>query len=211
VATLDSSKKENVMRRIKDMSRGGWIVIGIVVALLIVPSGVAAAKALGFTGIEGTSGNKVDVTAAAQLQVADAAPSNLYSSPLAAVSGAAGTPPEVVVAGPLSNGLIINEITLSVIADPNPGMNDYVQVYTATASPTCLPDFRYDNLVTPATLGLTSISIPSGLAIPAGDELCAAGGGSVEAWVEATGYEVPATAIPAMDARRHSSTALPRQ
>jgi hypothetical protein len=197
------------MHRVKNMSRGGWIVIGIVVALLLVPSGVAAAKALAFTGVEGTSGNKADVTGAAQLQVADAAPGNLFESPLAAVSAAPSAPPEVVVAGNLSNGLIVNEITLSVIADPNPGINDFIQVYTAT--PTCVPDLGYDNLVTPTTPGLSSIAIPSGLAIPAGDELCAAAGGSVEAYVEATGYEVPAAAVPAIAGSRHALAAPPRQ
>jgi hypothetical protein len=195
------------MHRIKDMSRGGWIVIGIVVALLLVPSGVAAAKALGFTGLEGTSGNKADVTAAAQLQVADAGPSNLFESSLTGVSGAPSGPAAVEVAGGLNNGLIVNEITLSVTSDPNPGTNDYVQVYTAT--PTCVPDLGYDNIVTPATAGMTSISIPSGLAIPAGDELCAIAGGSILAYVEATGYEVPSAAVPVIAGGRHT-LAVPR-
>jgi hypothetical protein len=69
------------MSRIKNMSRGGWIVIGIVVGLLIVPSGVAVAKALAYTGIEGTNGatatlNKVDVTSGGQLLTTEASPSN---------------------------------------------------------------------------------------------------------------------------------------
>jgi hypothetical protein len=32
------------MSRIKNMSRGGWIVIGIMVAILLVPSGVAVGQ-----------------------------------------------------------------------------------------------------------------------------------------------------------------------
>jgi hypothetical protein len=186
------------MHRPKNMSRGGWIVIGIVVGLLIVPSGVVAAKAaLKFTGIEGTSGNKADVTSAAQVETADADPSNLYiSNPALVQATAAGGPAaSVVVAFASGHGIILNEITIDVSSDPSPGPNDYVQVYSAD-SDSCTPTDIYDNIVNPATIGLTSIPIPSGVAIHAGSALCALQSGSVVAEVEATGYQVPSASVP---------------
>jgi hypothetical protein len=68
------------MHRIKDMSRGGWIVIGVVIALLLVPSGFAAAAALKYAGIEGTSGNKADVVPGGQLLTAGNLPSDSFTS-----------------------------------------------------------------------------------------------------------------------------------
>jgi hypothetical protein len=36
------------MTRVKHMSRGGWIVVGILIAMMLVPSGIAAVRALGW-------------------------------------------------------------------------------------------------------------------------------------------------------------------
>ena len=64
------------------MSRGGWIEVGILIAMMLMPSGVAVAKALKFTGIEGANGittteNKAGVITAGQLQVAETDPNAL--------------------------------------------------------------------------------------------------------------------------------------
>jgi hypothetical protein len=195
------------MHQIKGMPRAGWLIIGVVVGLLLVPSGVALAKAtLKFTGIEGTSGHKADVTSAQQVQVADADPSNLYTPNPTLVTGAAGGSSSVVVATSASHALIINEITFDVTTDPSPGATSFVQVFTGSAS--CTFDGRYDNIINPTFLGLTSLSIPSGLAIPAGGALCALENGSVQAYVDATGYQVPPTSVPA--ATVHGTPDLPR-
>jgi hypothetical protein len=54
--------------------RGGWaFVAGLLVAMLLVPS-VAVAAGLTFTGIEGVSKNKADVTPAGQLLTTQATP-----------------------------------------------------------------------------------------------------------------------------------------
>ncbi len=65
------------MSRLRNMSRVGWIVTGVVVALVLVPSAAfATARALKFTGIEGTSTHKADVTAAQQLLTTEASPAS---------------------------------------------------------------------------------------------------------------------------------------
>lgn len=53
-----------------------WLAIGVLATLLVIPS-TAYAAALKFTGIEGTSTNRADVTPAGQLLTTEAQPSNL--------------------------------------------------------------------------------------------------------------------------------------
>lgn len=54
------------MSRIKNMSRGGWMVMGVVVALLLGPTAAGAATL--YNGIIGTSGHRADVTATGQFE-----------------------------------------------------------------------------------------------------------------------------------------------
>ena len=52
------------MSRLKSMPRFAWLVIGVCVTALVLPSAAYASGALTFVGIKGTSTNKADVTAA---------------------------------------------------------------------------------------------------------------------------------------------------
>lgn len=66
------------MSRFKNWSRGGYIVVGIIATLILVPTGIAAAS-VAYNGIEGTNGttatvNDAHVTSAGQLTVTEAAP-----------------------------------------------------------------------------------------------------------------------------------------
>jgi hypothetical protein len=65
------------MSRIKNLSRGGWIVVGMVVTLILVPT---AAYAFTYTGIIGSSGNKADVVPGGQLLTAGNLPSDSFTS-----------------------------------------------------------------------------------------------------------------------------------
>jgi hypothetical protein len=51
------------MSKLKNMSRAGWIIIGLVAALVLVPTAAVAATAT-LGKIDATSGNKADVTEA---------------------------------------------------------------------------------------------------------------------------------------------------
>jgi hypothetical protein len=62
------------MSRIKNMPRMGWFIVGVAITVLLMPS-VAVAAGLKFTGIEGTSDNKADVSPAGQLLTTAASPS----------------------------------------------------------------------------------------------------------------------------------------
>ncbi len=72
------------MSGLKNMSRGGYIVVGIVMALILVPSGVAAA--LAYTGIEGSSGHVANVSDAGQLLTTEANPSSFFQNSDAVLS-----------------------------------------------------------------------------------------------------------------------------
>jgi hypothetical protein len=69
------------MSKLKNMSRAGWIVVGLVAALVLVPTAAVAATAT-LVKIQGTSGNKADVTGAGQLLTTTAQPQNLFSGTL---------------------------------------------------------------------------------------------------------------------------------
>jgi len=71
-------------REVKSTSRGGYIVVGIVATLMLIPTGIAAA-AVAYTGIEGTNGatttvNPAEVTVASQQLTTEANPSTFYQS-----------------------------------------------------------------------------------------------------------------------------------
>lgn len=52
------------MSRLRNSPRAAWFVAGVCVAALLVPTTVGAVVALKYTGIEGSSTNKADVTGA---------------------------------------------------------------------------------------------------------------------------------------------------
>ena len=188
------------MSRIKNMSRGGYIVVGFLVALLLVPSGVAVAKALKYTGIEGSNGttttqNKADVTSAGQLRVAEADPNALFQSgeafPNTGGFGAVATPPS-------SSALIITGLHIDTYTDPTPGSGNLVEFVVETGT-SCSGSFvgTFRQIVNPGTDGEIDIPLAPGLAVPSGDALCTVSGGSVAAEVTASGYTIPATAVTA--------------
>jgi hypothetical protein len=183
--------------RIRNMPRLGWFVAGVAVAILLVPSGVAAAKAvLKFTGIEGANGNKADVTSAGQLQVAQADPSQFVQTALALPDT---TDDLVPVAVPTTaNALVISVIHVDTWINPSPGPAGFVVVEIHAGS-SCAGDpiGSWTQTVHPLALGEQDISLSPGLGIPAGDALCARAN-TLTAYVSASGYTVPSAAVPAL-------------
>jgi hypothetical protein len=64
--------------KMKNLSRAGWVTVGLVAAMLLVPT-MAVAATVAYNGIEGTNGttttlNKADVTSAGQLLTTEASP-----------------------------------------------------------------------------------------------------------------------------------------
>lgn len=67
------------MVRIEYIKRLGWPAAGAALAAIALPT-AATAAGLTFTGIEGTSGHKANVTTAGQLLTTQATPSRFVSS-----------------------------------------------------------------------------------------------------------------------------------
>lgn len=67
------------MVRIEYIKRLGWPAAGAALAAIALPT-AATAAGLTFTGIEGTSGHKANVTTAGQLLTTQATPSSFVSS-----------------------------------------------------------------------------------------------------------------------------------
>jgi hypothetical protein len=174
------------------MSRGGWIVVGVLVALLLVPSGMAVAKALQYTGIEGTSLNRADVTPAGQLKVAPAAPDAFFQSAEASLS----LDDVLVAAPPASSALIVTTIHIDTFADPSPGGTNEVKFEIFSTS-TCTGSVvgTYGQTVNPDGVGEIDIPLGPGLAVASGQSLCGAERGSEQANASASGYTVPASAV----------------
>ena len=168
--------------KVQDMSRGGWVIIGFVFALLLVPTGMAAAAALKYVGIEGTSTNKVDVSAAGQLLTAPAGPSSSYNNWTEEFSTytAIATPPA-------GKALIVT----SIHVDTRNGGSGEVAVGVSING--CTSGAVFDQ-VDPSSNGVTVLPYEPGVVVPSGDTLCAFPSDWTLGNVTVSGYTVPAAA-----------------
>ena len=126
------------MSRIKNMSRGGWIVIGILIAMMLVPSGVAVAKALKYTGIEGSDTynstiNKAAVLSSGQLLTTESNPFDSFAGwnsggttlPSTNVTSSTCTPFGDMPLPQLQSALI-TQVNISVYSPPSSSAVIYV-------------------------------------------------------------------------------------
>jgi len=175
------------LSRLKNMSGAGWVVTGIAVTLLLVPTGVAA-KGLKVTGIIGTSGNKADVTTTGQLQVGETSPTNFYTHFTPNLPSSYG----VVAAPPSGDSLIIKSAHPTWGGAPSLPAEVDLAVFTGA----CTSQVAVVDIVAVGTTpGVVSLSYEPGFVVPGGDTLCArvTGGGAA---VSVNGYVVPSADAP---------------
>jgi hypothetical protein len=176
------------MSRIGNLSRPGWLVIGAVGALILAPS-AAVATATGLSELTGPGGQRAAVTDAGQLATAEAAPSSFElefydttsSSPCASMAAISKT-----------QGFIVTEITVDTYALPAPGGDNTIDAYT---HPGCSGKNGILQ-INPATLGITTMPLTPGYAIPKGGSLSFLGTNGTEANIDVFGYKVPAKDVP---------------
>ncbi len=114
-AGLHTKGRHHVQNHRKNMSPGGWIVVGILIAMMLVPSGVAVAKALRYTGIEGTSLNKADVTPAGQLLTTEASPKKYEDYEGVVASALGGTDCETVGSAiPAGESFVAQQVEMDI-------------------------------------------------------------------------------------------------
>jgi hypothetical protein len=190
------------MSRIKNMSRGGWIVAGILVATLLVPSGVAVAVVLKYTGIKGANPTTATltpagVTGAGQLLTTNADPAYSYvnGTPAAQNKGVFQGAGLTEVAAPLPTmALIITSIHISafnVTATGDPFVQFNIQSGPCTEATQPGP---FDELDT-NTSGETVLPYEPGVVVPAGDVVCGESYNGLSAAVTVVGYSVPGNSV----------------
>jgi len=197
------------MSRIKNLSRGNWMVVGIVTALILVPSGMAVAG--GFSGIKGTSGNKADVSAAGQLLTTEALPTTYkdYEAPIASADLVhSGLDCETAATIPVGQAFVVQQVEVDVFGANSPGTsnsgpagnfsNAGFRLYADGPSDACGGS---SNIITTgeapgANVGNVAIPLIPGYVIPSGYKVDADGNG-IDAYVYFIGYLVPSSDAPA--------------
>src|ERR1700691_1385036 len=66
------------MRRLMQFNRSGWVLAGVLVALVVVPASATAAT-IGVTELAGSDGQRADVTRAGQLNTTEASPGSFVT------------------------------------------------------------------------------------------------------------------------------------
>jgi hypothetical protein len=177
-----------MFKRIRNISRPGWFIVGVVVAVLLIPTAAfAGGKALKFTGIEGSpSGNKAEVTAANQLMTTQAGETNTFN--IFELSNATET-----VVGPTAQPAVVTNIHADVYdLQPSGGLPDLLfDLYNGTCTRGVLIS-NVDSII-PSAAGMNVLPFTPGLDIPTGDSLCMFAS-SLSGAVSADGYNIPAGA-----------------
>ena len=180
------------------------MLIGVVTALLLVPTAVAGAATL-YNGIVGTSGHKADVSPTSQLLTAEAAPSSFFHR-----VANARTSPTVIATPPAGRGLIVSGLSVDVLAN---GSVETDELYVGP--PSCSTALLVIAFVSSPVVwngtslesggGLQSVPVSPGIAIPAADRLCGlSSSGSNQ--VSVAGYSVASSTV----TTPHTSQAKPK-
>ena len=210
------------MSRLKNMSRGGYIVVGIVMALILVPSGVAAA--LAYNGIEGSSGHEANVSDYGQLLTTPALPSayrDYHAFQVDSAGGASGEYLECVTAAtiPTGDAFVAQQVEVDVSAVDSPSSysgppagnasNSDFAVLADSPSDGCGFGSYITSGEAPNTTGNAPIPLVPGYVIPSGYHLDVTTFG-MNAAVYVTGYLVPSADAPSSpEVASHGTPQLP--
>jgi hypothetical protein len=223
-------RQEASVSKIKNISRTGWLVAGIIAALLLMPTAAVAVTTATITiikggtaageasvtathqlqtnaEIQGTSGNHADVTPDGQVLSTTAEPSAYVNTNEVNLTPGVGFVP--VASPPSGDALIVTTIHIDTTSDPTPGPGQDVALNIQTGACSGSQVGSYGQAVNPGSPGETDVPFTPGLAIPAGDALCGAANGSVLPEASVSGYTVPSSEVPA--GPFHRVRALPRQ
>jgi hypothetical protein len=159
--------------------------------------------------IKGFSGNNfTDVTADGQLLTTTTNPSTFVNSSDVALSGGVSQP---IVSPPTGNAMVVTTIHLATVSVSTPGAGEdiFLLIQSGTTCQSSVKVGSYAELVFPGSVGETDLPFNPGLAIPAGDALCAIVSGDVQAVATVTGYLVSSSEVP--QGPLHRAPTPPRQ
>jgi hypothetical protein len=185
------------MSKLKNMPGLAWLVIGVLATLLLIPTTAYAAGALKFTGIEGPSTNKADVTPAGQLLTTEDQPSNLvgYQGFISASSSAgyAG-----IFAAPSTEAVLLDTVSLDVRSFSGSASGTTAYSLFVGASNCNDQVGTWYQEISPTGIGMTEIPLTPGVTVPPGDSLCSyylTGSATYLVSVTGTGALIPSTDI----------------
>jgi hypothetical protein len=172
----------------KKISRPVWIVLGVIVGLLLVPT---VAIASSFVVIAGANHQNVNATADSQLLTTQAAPSSYEVAAIgkADTDGCFRVPSSLTK----SNAFILTNAAVDVWSLTGSGPYINASIYNG---PAC----GVKNLIgddNPSTVGVTSLSFGPGFAVAKGKQLSVDFAGTISAEIYLYGYKVPAADVPA--------------
>ena len=207
------------MTKLKNMPGVAWLVIGVCVTALLMPTAAFAAGALKFTGVQGTSGNRADVTPSGQLQTnsqlqgttgshadvsasgqlltASADASNFFHGQASLPNATSGGTTLAPMYTPPTGDAAIVTSAQSAYWNVGSLINDPFTLFLVSSNPSCaVNQVSSFGEADPSTDGESTFSLDPGIVIPAGDTLCLQAialdaDGAVE------GYTVPASDVPA--------------
>ena len=211
------------MSRLKNMSRAGYIIMGFIVALIVVPTGIAAA-AVAYNGIEGTNGttttvNDAHVTSAGQLLTTEAAPSSFreYSAYVAPMAPTMLPICETVATVPTGDAFVVQEVITDFYAASGTTSSDGFTIsdsgfglFADNPAHTCTGGSEFiSGELADGNVGSQSYPITPGYVVPSHDTIFSSApglGGNI--WVY--GYLVPSADAPTNpEARSHGTAQLP--
>jgi hypothetical protein len=175
------------MSRLRSLSAGAWIAIGLVAAAILVPASAVATTSL--VGLVGANGIRAGVTNASQLKTTEASPGAfMVFRRNGLVPGPGNCLPLTANVG--TRGYVIKQVVFNVFVDPNAGQGEFIALFT---------DDNCENLIaidTPPTVGTFVYPIEPGFGVQAGGGLWAQAFGHVQGGVTTYGYSVPASDVP---------------
>jgi hypothetical protein len=166
----------------------GWVLAGVLAALVLVPASAAAAT-IGVTELAGSNGQRADVTRAGQLNTAEAAPGSFVTR-LGGADLTSGTQSKCVTFPIISTtkAVVIRQFTVTTYSVP--GSLGSVLLYEG---PNCQPSQVIDQL-SYAAPDITNLPVDPGIALPKAGTISVNIAG-LGALVALFGYTVPASDV----------------
>ena len=171
-----------------------WLVIGVCITALVMPTAAFASGALTWTGIEGQNKLKADVTASGQLMTSPADVTSAFNSPLFGFNSGVGL--IGIYAPPSGEAAVITSIHVDMANVSGSDADVILDTGAGSGSESSCSFTGNVDEVDTSTDGTTVLPFSPGYVLPAGQSLCGAVGGNAEAIVSANGYLIPAADAP---------------
>ena len=180
-----------------------WLMVGLAVAVLVIPTTAGAVALLKYTGIQSASGNKANVSGAGQLQTVEAPPTE-FAAYRATVSSLGGYACTAEVTVPAGFAYVLRQANFDFVDVTSPGSTPSgtesrsgVVLVANMPGQACTSGAIITSAEAPGgNVGNVVMPISPGYVIPAGYSLSAYSYQGAIAGIYVNGYLVPAADAP---------------